>query len=310
MSPARARVIFNPAAGAGSAERRWPRIKAMLEDAGLHFDSVPTEGPMHAAWLAGEAADLGYDLVVAAGGDGTINEVVNGLMGPEGKARVDLGVIFTGTANDFARNLDLPRNLERNCHLMVSPRRMDVDVGLVECARDGQTRRRYFVNVSGAGFDADWMEEARKTMLPLGPKGPYLAAFLKMAPTYEPKDFTLHFDGRQEVHRAYTVLFSNGKYSGRIPLNPQADLRDGQFEVMAVDLPTFVEALASSLFSRQEKHPGTEWPRAAAVRLESAQRLSVQADGEVLGELPARFQVVPGALRVVSRHWPKAAPGT
>jgi diacylglycerol kinase (ATP) len=308
MSPHRAKVIVNPTAGARTAERRWPRIKAMLEEAGLSFDSALTEGPMHAAVLAGEAADQGYDLVVAVGGDGTINEVVNGLIGPGGKGMVDLGIIYNGTANDFARNLDMPRNLERNCQLMVSPRRMDVDVGLVECAREGQPRRRYFVNVSGAGFDADWMEEARKTILPLGPKGHYLATFLKMAPTYEPKDFVLDFGDRQEAHRAYTVLVSNGKFAGRIPFNPQADLSDGQFEVMALDLPTFVEALASNIFSRPESHPRIEWSRAEAVRMESRQRLSVQADGEVLGELPARFRVLPGALRVVSRHWPSSAP--
>ena len=308
MPPQRARVIVNPTSGARSAERRWPQIKALLEDAGLRFDAVLTEGPMHAALLAGEAAGEGYDLVVAVGGDGTINEVVNGLMGAGGKAAVDLGIIFTGTANDFARNLDLPRNLERNCQLMISPRRMDVDVGLVECARDGQTRRRYFVNVSGAGFDADWMEEARRIVLPLGPKGNYLAAFLRMAPTYEPKDFILDFGDRQEEHRAYTVLFSNGRYSGRIPFNPQGDLADGQFEVMALDLPTFVEAVAANIFARPESRPGSEWPKASVVRLESRQRLSVQADGEVLGELPARFQVLPGALRVVSRHWPAMPP--
>ncbi len=304
----RARVIVNPSSGARSGERKWPRIKAMLDEAGLRFDGVLTEGPMHAAILAGEAADLGYDLVVAVGGDGTINEVVNGLIGPEGRGRVDLGIIFTGTANDFARNLDLPPNLERNCHLMVSPRRMDVDVGLVECIRDGQPRRRYFVNVSGAGFDADWMEEARRIVLPLGPKGNYLAAFLRMAPTYEPKDYVLDFGDRQEKHRAYTVLVSNGRYSGRIPFNPQGDLADGLFEVMALDLPTFVEAVASSIFSRTEGHPGVQWSRAASVCMKSGERLSVQADGEVLGELPARFQVLPGALRVVSRRWPASGP--
>jgi len=310
VSPQRAKVIVNPASGARSAERRWPQIKALLADAGLVFDFVLTEGPMHATILAGEAADQGYDLVVAVGGDGTVNEVVNGLVGPQGKATVDLGIIFTGTANDFARNLDLPRNLERNCGLMVSPRRMDVDVGLVEYTREGQLKRRYFVNVSGAGFDADWMEEARKIVLPLGPKGNYLAAFLRMAPTYEPKDFTLDFGERQEAHRAYTVLFSNGKYSGRIPFNPQGDPSDGRFEVMALDLPTFVEAVASTIFPRTERDPRNEWPRASALRLDSGQRLSVQADGEVLGELTARFQVLPGALRVVSRHWPSTeSPG-
>jgi YegS/Rv2252/BmrU family lipid kinase len=304
MSPLHAKVIVNPTSGARAAQRKWPRIKALLEDIGLSFDSELTQEPMQAMELAREAANRGYDLVVAVGGDGTVNEVVNGLMGPDGKAGADLGVIRAGTANDFARNLDLPRNLERNCQMMVSPRRMEVDVGVVECVKEGQTRQRFFVNVSGAGFDADLMEEARKTILPLGPKGPYVGAFLKMAPTYEPKDFTLSFQDRQVVYRAYTVLVSNGKYAGSIPFDPEADLSDGQFEVMTLNLPTFLGALAGPYFPLPEGYPKIDYVRTNSVRMDSRQRLSVQADGEVLGELPAQFRILPGALRVVSRHWP------
>ncbi len=128
MSPLRAKVIVNPTSGAKSAQRKWPCIKALLEDFGLSFDSELTQGPMQAVDLAREAANQGYDLVVAVGGDGTVNEVVNGLMGPDGKARADLGVIHTGTANDFARNLDLPRSLLKNCRLLVSPRRMEKSI--------------------------------------------------------------------------------------------------------------------------------------------------------------------------------------
>jgi diacylglycerol kinase (ATP) len=138
-SPQRARIIVNPTSGAKSAQRKWPRIKALLEDMGLSFDSVLTQGPMEAAELAREAADQGYDLVVAVGGDGTVNEVVNGLMGPDGKARADLGVIHTGTANDFARNLDLPRSLLKNCRLLVSPKRTEVDIGMKDRPGSGSS---------------------------------------------------------------------------------------------------------------------------------------------------------------------------
>ena len=255
---------------------------------------------MQAMDLAREAADHGYDLVVAVGGDGTINEVVNGLVGPDGKARADLGVISTGTANDFARNLDLPRSLLKNCRLMVSPRRMEIDVGVVECVKEGETRQRFFVNVSGAGFDADLMEEARKTVLPLGPKGPYVGAFLKMAPTYDPKDFVLDFQDRQEAPRAYTILVSNGKYAGSILFDPEADLSDGQFEVMTLDPPTLLRGLAQTYLALLEGYPKIDYVRTDAVRMDSRQRLSVQADGEVLGELPARFWMLPKALRVVA----------
>jgi diacylglycerol kinase (ATP) len=300
MSPQRAKVIVNPTSGAKSAQRRWPRIKSLLEDVGLNFDSVLTQESMQAMDLAREAADQGYDLVVAVGGDGTINEVVNGLMGPDGKATADLGVIRTGTANDSARNLDLPTSLLKNCRRLVSPERTEVDIGIVEFLREGQAGQRFFLNDAGAGFDADLMEEAKKTVLPLGPKGPYVGAFLKMAPTYDPKDFTLSFQDRQEACRAYTVLVSNGKYAGSILFDPEADLSDGQFEVMTLDPPTLLRCLAQTYLALLEGYPKIDYVRADAVRMDSRQRLPVQADGELLGELPARFWVLPKALRVVA----------
>lgn len=302
MFPQRAKVIVNPTSGARLAQRRWPRIESLLREAGLTFDSVMTQGPMHAVDLAGEAADRGYDLVVVVGGDGTINEAVNGLMGPDGKAKADLGVIRTGTANDFARNLDLPGSLLKNCRLLASPKRMEVDVGVVECVKEGETRQRFFVNVAGAGFDAELMKEARRTVLPFGlsPKGPYVGAFLKMAPTYDPKDFALGFEDRQEMRCAYTILVSNGKYAGSIPFDPEADLSDGQFEVMTLDPPTLLKCLAQTYLALLEGYPKIDYVRADTVRMDSRQRLSVQADGEVLGELPAQFRVLPRALRVVA----------
>jgi diacylglycerol kinase (ATP) len=300
MSPQRAKVIVNPTSGAKTSQRRWPRIKSLLEDVGLNFDSVLTQESMQAMDLAREAADQGYDLVVAVGGDGTINEVVNGLMGPDGKATADLGVIRTGTANDSARNLDLPTSLLKNCRRLVSPERTEVDIGIVEFLREGQAGQRFFLNDAGAGFDADLMEEAKKTVLPLGPKGPYVGAFLKMAPTYDPKDFTLSFRDRQESRRAYTVLVSNGRYAGSILFDPGADMRDGQFEVITLDLPTLLRCLAETYLAILESYPRIDCMRTDAVRMESRQRLSVQVDGEVAGELPAQFRVLPRALRVVA----------
>jgi diacylglycerol kinase (ATP) len=238
-------------------------------------------------------------LVVAVGGDGTINEVVNGLMGPDGKATADLGVIRTGTANDSARNLDLPTSLLKNCRRLVSPERTEVDIGIVEFLREGQAGQRFFLNDAGAGFDADLMEEAKKTVLPLGPKGPYVGAFLKMAPTYDPKDFTLSFRDRQESRRAYTVLVSNGRYAGSILFDPGADMRDGQLEVITLDPSTLLRCLAETYLAILEGYPRIDCVRADAVRMDSRQRLSVQADGEVLGELPARFWLLPKALRAV-----------
>lgn len=300
MSPPRAKVIINPASGTRAVQRKWPRIEWMLRDAGLRFDHEFTLAPLHAMELAREAVDRGYELVIAVGGDGTINEVVNGLIGSGVKSQADLGLIYTGTANDFAHSLGLPRALSQSCYLLASTRRVEVDIGAVECLCQGEVKRRLFANVAGAGFDAAFLQAAKTSLKPLGAKLPYVGAFFKTITTYSPRDFLVSFDDGNEKWHALTVLVSNGKYAATIPFDPDADLGDGQFEVMAVDLTRLLQALPKTYFRVPDSYPKVDYRRSSFVQLESQQRLSVQADGEVLGELPARFWVLPKALRVVA----------
>lgn len=301
MSLPHAKIIINPVSGTRSVRKKWPRIKWLLKDAGLRFDYEFTTQALHGIELAEEAVAQGYELVIALGGDGTVNEVVNGLTSPEGKSKADLGVIYTGTANDFARSLGLPRELIQGCRLMTSPNRIQVDVGMAEYACQGEMKRRLFINVAGAGFDAAFLKAADTSLKPMGAKLPYVGAFLKTITTYSPKDFLVNLDGVEEEWRALTVLVSNGKYAATIPFDPDADLSDGQFEVLPVDLPTMLQTLPKAYFKVPDSYPKVKYRRSRFVQLDCQQPLPVQADGELLGELPARFWVLPKALRVVTQ---------
>lgn len=300
MSIPYAKIIINPVAGARAGQRKWSRIQRLLEEAGLQFDYEFTQGTLHGIELAKEAVAQGYKLVVAVGGDGLVNEVVNGLIGPNGKSEADLGIISLGTANDFARSLGLPRELSQACHFLTSPRRVEVDIGTAEYIYQGEVRRRLFVNVAGSGFDAAWMRAANLSLKPSGAKLPYVVAFLKTLATYPPKDFLVSFDGKKEEWRALTVLVGNGKYAATIPLTPDADLSDGQFEVIEVKPLKMLEALPKMYLKVPKGEAIIDYKRSNFVQLESPQRLPVEADGELLGELPARFWVLPRALRVVA----------
>lgn len=301
MSLPRAKVIINPASGAGAVRRKWPRIQWMLRDAGLRFDYEFTQGRLHSTELAKEAVAKGYELVVALGGDGTINEVVNGLIGPAGKSEADLGVIYTGTANDFAHSLGLPRNLRQSCHLLTSPSRVEVDIGAVEYVCQGEVKQRLFVNVAGAGFDAAFLQAAVTSLKPLGAKLPYVAGLFKAIVTFSPKDFLVSLSDGTEKWRAHTVLVSNGRYAATMPFDPDADLCDGQFEVMPLGFLRMLQAVPKAYLRFPDSYGKANYRRSSFVRLESQQRLQVEADGEVLGELPARVWVLPKALRVVAQ---------
>lgn len=289
-----AKIIVNPTSGGGGSRGKWDLIQTYLSEAGLAYDWVFTKAPLDAEKLAADAVQHGYEMVVAVGGDGTVHEVLNGLM--SGERHADLGIIQTGTANDYVRSLDLPNGLEAACRLLVSGRRREVDVGVVECTVNGARRSRFFANVAGAGFDGRFIEEVHK-----GPSSGMLGYALKFVRTiasYTPKSFVIGFDGEADQKSALTILVCNGHQIGTMELNPDGDITDGLFEVMAIGIPDVLLAVPVFLGVPGDLVKLGYWRR-ESITVVSDVRVPVQADGEYLGELPARFWSVPRALSVV-----------
>lgn len=143
-----ARIIVNQTAGSGTTQKKWPGIQKALTNAGLSFDYVFTEGKGHALELAREAAQTGFELVVGAGGDGTINEVVNGLVISGNATETTLGILNTGTGCDLARFLNIPRNCQKACQRLANPHRISIDVGLIEYQNNNERASRYSASLS------------------------------------------------------------------------------------------------------------------------------------------------------------------
>ena len=138
MAKLQTKVIVNPVAGARSTRRKWPLISKLLERIGLSFDFEYTEGVGHAIELAKEAAsDGGYRYLVAVGGDGTVNEVANGILHSTAAESTALGIVSTGTGSDFARSVGIPRRYSDACSCLTSQRRLTIDVGVIECQSKG-----------------------------------------------------------------------------------------------------------------------------------------------------------------------------
>ena len=150
-----ARVIVNPAAGAGKTGRQWPQIMGLFRKHGLRFEHDITEAPGHAVDLARMAVGKGYEMVVAVGGDGTINEIVNGLYKEGSNGHALLGIISTGTGSDYIKSLGLPHRYEEACKLLLTPKKRRVDLGVAEYDVNGHREERLFVNFAGLGFDAE-----------------------------------------------------------------------------------------------------------------------------------------------------------
>ncbi len=252
---------------------------------------VFTEAPMHASEIARLAAKEGIPLVVAVGGDGTVHEVANGLAGT-GTA---LGVIPAGKGNDFARSLGIPLSPARAAELISTGFLRVIDLGMVG--------GRYFLNVSGVGFDAEVAQEVNSSGRKLGGPLTYILGVLKMLRRYDPVPVEIVLDGVVVRERILVVAIGNTPYyAAGMKMVPHARPDDGKFGICVAGNLTKAETLAMLplVYSgRHISHNKVSTYSAARVELRSDIALAIQADGEIVGRLPAVFTVATGCLRVI-----------
>ena len=299
-----AMLIVNPASGAGRTAKKWPYIKQLLKHFGLRFEHGITEAPGHAIELAKSAVGRGYKLVVSVGGDGTINEIVNGIYATGEIKDVELGIIGTGTGSDYIRTIGVSRHYQESCHPLMNPMKMSVDLGMVESLDDkGKTDKRIFANFAGLGFDAEVVRATTKNFKSLGGKPAYLMGLLSTFATYKNHDVHLSLDGYKEDKKICTVVMSNGKYGGgSMLIAPDADPSDGLFDVMIIgdiSKSDLLRSLPRIYRGTHLTHPKVTLKRAKTVEIYSDGIMSIQADGELIGEAPARFSVLPSALNIL-----------
>ena len=303
MPELHAKVIVNPVAGAYSTRRKWPHISKLLKHVGLSFDYEYTEGVGHAIELARVAASNGYRYVVAVGGDGTVNEVANGILCSTGSSNTSLGVVSTGTGSDFTRSVGIPRNYAVACSFLTSSRRLLIDVGVVEYKSKGQTLQRFFINAAGVGFDAAVVEATERLPKYFGGTIPYLFGLLRSLFGYKNKSVVLHLGTKVENKRILSVVVANGCYfGGGMYMAPQAELNDSLLDVVTVgDIGKLelLKALPMVYKGTHINHPKVRMEKATHITVESSEPILVHADGELLGEGPVSFWLMPAALSIV-----------
>ena len=290
-------VIFNPAARGNKARH----FRRQLDAIGSQCALKATGAPGDARRLATEAVGEGHDLVVAAGGDGTVNEVLNGLGdAPDGFTRAQLGVLPLGTVNVFARELKILPRIERAWEVLQRGREMKMDLPRVEFSAHGKTERRYFVQLAGAGLDAraielvDWQHKKK-----VGPLA-YVIAGLKALREKKPQ-ITVSADGQKFTGEL--VLVGNGKlYGGPFEIFLEAELHDGLLDICVlprVDWPTLLRSATGLLVRRRLPAGVFRHFRAAAFELTGEGTPGFELDGELAGNLPVKFSVEREKLRVV-----------
>ncbi|MEE8371128.1 MAG: diacylglycerol kinase family protein [Sphingomonadales bacterium] len=319
-------VIVNPASAAGRTGRLWPGIEARLKAAIGEFEAKLTSAPGQAVGLASEAQREGFGRIIAVGGDGTASEVLNGLfqdreaeydwakggMQIKPASDIQMGIISSGTGGDFPRSTGLSGDLKGQIAAIAGGQIKRIDVGGINLTReDGIRHRHYFLNGASLGLSAEIAAGVNRggTGKKAGGRFAFLISALKVLFKQKPLRIMIAFDGsRPEMITTALITVMNGRYAGGgFKLAPMAELDSGFLEAIVVGdvgLGDLVLNARRLYRGRHLSHPAIKHQR--FIDLEASAiadaRVGIEADGEVVGRLPARFDVFPRALDI---FWPQ-----
>jgi lipid kinase, YegS/Rv2252/BmrU family len=301
-------VILNPVAGKGNGLHMRPRIEANLTRLGLEYKLVLTEYPEHATKLARQALEEGFDVVVAGGGDGTVNEVLNGIMtaGENKKASTALAVIPVGRGNDFAFSMGIPTDPDESCNLLAHDPQMKIDVGRVVSER--YPNGLYFGNGVGMGFDAMVGFVAAKMRIS-GILSYLVAAIKTMFIYFKSPLVELTLDGQASQLQALMICTMNGsRLGGSFMMTPDSSPNDGLFDLCIVrEVPRGQMPALMGLVMKgtQTSHPAVSAARAKSVSLRAVKgSLPAHADGVTLCEAgeAISIEILPAELAIITQE--------
>jgi diacylglycerol kinase (ATP) len=281
----RARIIYNPTSGRELFKKHLPEVLIKLEQAGYEASCHATVCEGDATEAARTAVQRKYDLVVAAGGDGTLNEVVNGLAEQEYRPR--LGIVPMGTTNDFARALHIPRDIGAAVDVIIKGDTIPVDIGRM----NGD---RYFINIAGGGRITELTYEVPSKLKTVIGQLAYYLKGIEMLPSIKATDLTIEFDGKLFEGEAMLFLIGlTNSVGGFEKLAPDASINDGMFSLLILkktNLAEFIRIASLAVRGDHIKDPNVIYTQANRIKVHSKEKVQLNIDGEFGGLLPVEFE--------------------
>jgi YegS/Rv2252/BmrU family lipid kinase len=300
-------VIVNPNAGAGKCWQDWPGIKNLLDSYGFKYQLEFTQKRLHAIVLTRKFITDGFRKIIVVGGDGTINEVINGIFIQKavGTSDIILGMIPVGTGNDWGRMFGISNDYEEALQTILASNTFIQDAGKVVFQNRQRTLHRYFVNIAGLGFDALVVKKTNK-LKDSGKSNPLIYKYNIFTSLFNFKSprATIEVDGKAVTNNVFSVSVGICKYNGggMMPL-PDASADDGLFDL------TVIKKIARWDVIRSMKrlydgtivtHPKVETYQGKSIRISSNTNIFLETDGESLGHTPMVFEIIPRSICVLS----------
>ncbi|MEA3446088.1 MAG: diacylglycerol kinase family protein [Bacteroidota bacterium] len=298
-------IIINPAAGSGLGKKNWDNVRSLLKSKGISYTAYFTNDYESTINYCHEQIDLGARDFIVIGGDGTMNEIANSIFSQSDVDAKDfsLSVIPVGTGNDWCRTFKIPFDYKKAIEIISKGNFMYQDVGKVSFYVGNEKHSRYFVNVAGMGFDAF---VAYKTNLKAG-KGrgsafSYLWNLLRSLFQYRSTDTNIRFDGEKFANMVFSISIGIGKYNGGGMMQcPNAVPNDGLFDITIINKMNKLEIIRNikRLYDGSHiDHPKIDSFRSRKIKLESEPPIKIEVDGEVCGNSPFEFEIVPQGLKI------------
>ncbi len=307
MEKLKAALVVNPASGNGTTGKRWPEMAAIIADEGISFEHNFTEAPGHATELTRQLLKEGHELIIAVGGDGTTNEVINGFFDQDLKLinpHAAISFISGGTGRDLIRTIGIPTDTaEAAKHIISSPIR-PIDLGRASYINNqGFSEVRHFINVAGLGLDGATVDRVNKTSKALGGFISFLWATVTTLVLYKNQQMKISVDGVDICDEPVTVVvFGNGRYfGGGMYIAPNAEVNDGLFDIVILKDLSKINLLLS--LPRVYKGTHLSHPRITSLRGRSIKVFAdevalLDLDGEQPGRAPVEIELLPLAINL------------
>jgi YegS/Rv2252/BmrU family lipid kinase len=305
-------VIVNPNAGRGKGKKDWNTIASLLSKYNLPFVFLFTESQKHAIILTQESIENGYRNFIVVGGDGTMNEVVNGIFTQKSCNTTDitLAMITVGTGNDWGKLFGIPQNYEQSIQIISQHKTRHQDVGVIQYFHGTLQEKRFFINIAGLGFDAVVVKKTnlQKEKGKSG-KALYFLNLLKCLLLYRHTYTEVNIDGLKICNDVFTISIGIGRFSGGgMRQTPNAIPDDGLFDITIIKKITKADIIMSlkKLYDGSIlEHSKIEGYKGKDILIDSDPLIHLEADGETLGHSPIEFSLLPRSIQIVYSQYPE-----
>ena len=290
------KIIYNPSSGTQTIKKRLDSICNILLDNGYILGKFVTKKKYDAMNETIKTCKEDWDIIIGSGGDGTVNEIATGII--KGCRKVPVAILASGTVNDFANFLSLPKDINEFCQMIMNEKTVDADIG--------KANDRYFVNVAGCGLFTNIAHNVSSQLKTVLGRLAYYLEGIKDIPKHMFNSFTVNINSSEfsiKNEEIFLFLISNSSYAaGFKKLSPKADITDGYLDVLIIkksEIQEIISILVSALKSEHIKHTKVEYFRTKKISIHCSQDLDLDIDGEYGGKLPVAFEVIPKSFRIL-----------